>query len=59
MEGSHKGKNVFFFISGQFFSKYTSFVFMTFFSHLVVIQSTQFFSVVRIYKMFLMKHFSS
>ena len=44
IEGSHKGKNMFFLIFGRFFSKCTIFVFVAFFSHLVVIQSTQFFS---------------
>ena len=40
-----RGKKIFFLISGYFFSKCTIFVFVTFFSPLVVIQSTQFFSV--------------
>ena len=44
MEASHKGKNMFVLISGDFFSKCTIFVFVTFFSRLVVIQSPQFFS---------------
>ena len=34
------GGNLFLFVSRQFFSKYTIFVLVTFFSHLVVIQST-------------------
>ena len=40
-------------------SQNISLAFVTFFSHLVIVQSTQFFSVLRNYKMFLMKHFSS
>ena len=41
IEGSHKRKNTFVLISGHFFSKCTIFVFVTFFSPLVVIQYTQ------------------
>ena len=48
IEGSHKRKNMsFFLVFGHFFSKRTIFVLVTFFSPLVVIQSTQFFSVSR------------
>ena len=44
MEGCHKEKNMFFVISGHFFSKCTILVFDRFFSSLVVIQSTKIFS---------------
>ena len=44
MEGFHKEKNMFFVISGHFFSKCTILVFDRFFSSLVVIQSTKIFS---------------
>ena len=44
IEGSHKGKNMLFLSFEHLFSKCTIFMFVTFFSCLVVIQSTQFLS---------------
>ena len=41
IEASHKGKNIFVLISGDFFSTCTIFVFVTFFSRIVLIQSPQ------------------